>query len=560
MNITIDGKNVKAQEGETILDVCKRIGIDIPTLCYMEGLEPYGGCRLCIVEVNGKITTSCNTLVKDGMKIVTNNHKIRELRKMNLRLLLSDHRGTCVTCERNGKCKLQKYAYEFGIRENIFEDFEKRYRPIDESWSIIRDNEKCILCMRCVRVCNDVQTVGAINPAGRGFLTHIVADFNTPLMESTCVGCGQCILSCPVGAITEKNDIENVWEALKDPRKFVIVQVAPSVRASLGEEFGYEPGTLVTGKVVSALRALGFNRVFDTNFGADLTTFEEAHEFVERLQKGEPLFTSCCPAWVKFCQEFFPEFVKYISTCRSPQQMFGSVAKNYYAEKLGIRKEDLIVVSIMPCTAKKFESKLEKYKYDYGYDVDYVLTTRELAIMLKEAGVSFRNLPEGEFDKPLGISSGAAAIYGTSGGVAESVLRTVSHILGEEKIEFKFVRGIQGVKEAVVNIGGKDVKIAVVNGLGNARKLLEKFKSGKIYDLVEVMACPGGCIGGGGQPIPTNKEILERRSRALYVQDKKLKIRKAHENPALIHLYREFLTTRKIREKLLHTNQEVRKC
>jgi len=549
VTIFIDGREVQVPDGVTILEACKMEKIHIPTLCYMEGLSSWGGCRICVVEVEGQpnLVASCVTPVREGMKIRTVSKKVREARKTNLELLLSNHPLDCQLCDRNGSCELQELAYEFGVREIRFQGERKTYEVDQSSPSVKRDANRCILCGRCVRTCAEVQTVFAIDFANRSFDTIISPSLGLPLGQSVCVNCGQCILSCPTGALSEVSHIEMVWDAIEDPDKFVILQTAPAIRVSIGEPFGLPPGTVSTGKMVAAFRRLGFDKVFDTNFAADLTIIEEGTEFINRFKKGGklPLITSCSPGWIKFMEHFYPDLMENVSTCKSPQQMFGAVAKTYYAQKLGIDPNNMVVVSIMPCTAKKFECQRDEMKSSGCQDVDYSLTTREAARMLKEKGIDLKEMPEEDFDDPLGISTGAAAVFGATGGVMEAALRSVYEILTGKtlgKIDFYDVRGIEGVKEATVNIDGTAVNVAVAHGLGNARKLLDRVRSGEAnYHFIEIMACPGGCIGGGGQPIPTNLEIRMRRIEAIYEVDRKLPLRKSHENPAVKKLYEEFL-------------------
>ncbi len=549
VTITIDGREVQVPEGVTILEACRMEGIHIPTLCYLEGLSAWGGCRICVVEVEGQpnLAASCVTPVREGMKIWTSSKKVREARKTNLELLLSNHPLDCQLCDRNGSCELQELAYQFGVREIRFQGERKVYEVDQSSPSVKRDPNRCILCGRCVRTCREVQTVCAIDFANRGFDTVISPSLGLPLGESVCVNCGQCILACPTGALSEVSHVEMVWEAINDPEKFVILQTAPAIRVSIGEPFGLPPGTVTTGKMVAAFRRLGFDRVFDTNFAADLTIIEEGHEFIARLKQGGklPLITSCSPGWIKFMEHFYPELMENVSTCKSPQQMFGAVAKTYYAQKLGVDPKDMVVVSIMPCTAKKFECQRDEMCASGFRDVDFSLTTREAARMLKEKGIDLKEMPEEDFDDPLGISTGAAAVFGATGGVMEAALRSVYEILtGKtlEKLDFYSVRGMDGVKEATVDINGMEVHVAVAHGLGNARKVLDQVKAGHSkYHFIEIMACPGGCIGGGGQPIPTNLEIRMKRIEAIYQVDRSLPLRKSHENPAIKRLYEEFL-------------------
>lgn len=569
VKVTVDGQQVDVPKGSTILAAAKAAGIKIPTLCYHEDLEVKAMCRICVVEVVGAKTlqTACSQPVNDGMVVITNSPAVRQARRMNLELLLSNHPQDCLNCVRNQRCELQALADQLGVKEQRFRPKTKTEYPRDDSTAaLIRDPEKCILCRRCVEVCHQIQSVGAISPINRGINTVIAPAGGVDLNDVACVQCGQCSLVCPVGAIYEQDHTERVWAALADSSKHVIVQTAPAIRVSIGEEFGMEPGQISTGKLVAALRRLSFDRVFDTDFTADLTIIEEGHELLARLNNGGtlPMITSCSPGWIKFIEHFYPEYLEHLSTCKSPQQMFGAIAKTYYAEKSGIDPKDIYVVSIMPCTAKKYECGRSEMT-DSGYaDVDAALTTRELAKMIRLAGIDFSNLPEEEYDDPLGISTGAGVIFGASGGVMEAALRTVYEVVTKEtlpSLDFTAVRGLEGIKEAEVDLKGTKVKVAVANGLGNARKLMDLIKEGKAdYQFIEIMCCPGGCIGGGGQPIPTSKDILEKRIKAIYETDAGLPLRKSHENPAVKTLYEEFLKE-PLGEKshhLLHTNYTKR--
>lgn len=572
IKLWIDGKEVQVPEGTTILKAAEAAGKRIPTLCYLAEINEIGACRVCLVEVEGARTlaASCVTPVMEGMKVHTNSPRVRRARKLQVELLLSDHDMSCPTCIRNGNCELQTLAEELGIREIRFTDGRRTMDPADHSTpSLIRDPKKCILCRRCVSVCSNVQTVEAIAPVRRGFNTIIAPSMNRTLGESSCVKCGQCSLVCPTGALVEKEYIEEVWAALGNPKKHVVVQTAPATRVAIGEEFGYEAGSINTGQMVAALRALGFDKVFDTDFTADLTIIEEGTELLHRLQNGGtlPMITSCSPGWINFIEYFYPEELSHLSTCKSPQQMFGALTKTYYAEKFGIDPADIVSVSIMPCTAKKYEAGRPEMT-DSGYaDVDYVLTTRELARMIKQAGIDFMGLPEEEYDAPLGISTGAGLIFGATGGVMEAALRTVYEIVTEkelENIELTFARGLEGVKEAEVTLDGTGVtvKVAVAHGLKNARQLLDQVRKGQSpYHFIEIMCCPGGCIGGGGQPIPTNTEVRQARIDATYMGDRQMPLRKSHQNPAVQTLYKEFLIE-PLGEKshhLLHTHYTPRK-
>ncbi len=565
VRVTIDGQEVEVPSGSTILEAARIAGVDIPTLCYHPDLDVKAMCRVCVVEVVGARTlqAACTQPVSEGMIVKTSSPLAREARRMNVELILSNHPQDCLNCIRNQKCELQTLAEKLGIREQRFERRSRTKNNLDiSSPSLVRDMEKCILCRRCVAVCQQVQGVSALGPINRGIDTIVAPVGGCELNSVACTLCGQCVHVCPVGAIYEKDDTQKVWSALADPTKHVVVQTAPAIRVAIGEEMGLEPGALVTGKLVAVLRRLGFDKVFDTDFSADLTIMEEGHELIHRLQNGGtlPMITSCSPGWIKFIEHFYPELLDHLSTCKSPQQMFGALAKTYYAQKAGIDPKDIFVVSIMPCTAKKFECGREEMT-DSGYpDVDVVLTTRELGRMLREAGINFATLPEEEFDAPLGISTGAGVIFGATGGVKEAALRTVYEVVtGKElpSVDFTEVRGLEGIKEATIDLDGQKVKVAVAHGLANAKKILELIKEGKAdYQFIEVMSCPGGCIGGGGQPIPTNKEVIKKRLAAIYDADKGMKLRKSHENPAVKALYEEFLG-KPLGEKshhLLHTH------
>lgn len=568
VNLTIDRIKVSIDEGASVLDAVKKAGIKIPTLCHLPEIQSIGVCRLCLVEIEGspKLQTSCVYPVSEGMLVKTNTPVLREARKCVLELILSNHPSDCSTCVRNLNCELQRLANELGVREIEYPGEKSKIRIDSSNPSIIRDTEKCVLCRRCVSVCHQVQGIGVIFPQKRGFETVIAPPFDLKLKDMPCTFCGQCITVCPVGAIYEKEYIDEVWQAINDSEKFVIVQTAPAIRAAIGEEFGLEPGTRCTGKLATVLRRMGFDKVFDTQFGADLTIMEEANELVERIKNKEtlPMTTSCCPAWIKFMEHFYPELLDHISTCKSPQQMFGAIAKTYYAEKLKLPAEKMYVVSVMPCTAKKFEAERSEMRSSGQKDVDAVLTTRELARMIKQAGIDFVNLPDEEFDEPLGISTGAAAIFGNTGGVMEAALRTAYEVVTGEpltQLEFHKVRGWEGIRETEVLMDGAKVKVAVAHGLSNARVLLERIREGECrYHFIEVMACPGGCIGGGGEPIVPGYEVRKKRIAALYEEDKAMAIRKSHENPAIIKLYEEFLGE-PLREKshhLLHTSYTKR--
>lgn len=565
VNLTINGKQIQAPQGSSVLEAARAAGIYIPTLCYHPELRAEGACRLCMVEATGARTlvASCVYPVSEGMVVKTNTAKVREARKTVVELLLANHPKDCLSCQKSGDCELQKIAADLGLRKIRFEGGETKAHTIDcSNPSLVRDQEKCILCGRCIRVCRDVQNMNVYSFAGRGFNTIVSTAFENDLKDAACTYCGQCASVCPTGAIVEKDDTEKVWNAINDPEKVVIVQTAPSVRVALGEELGIPVGSVVTGKMVSALRILGFDKVFDTNFSADLTIMEEGHEFLDRLQNGGvlPMITSCSPGWVNMIELKYPELLDHLSTAKSPQQMFGAVAKTYFAEQAGIDPAKIVSVSVMPCTAKKAEAAREEM-CDSGYrDVDIVITTRELGRMIREAGIDFANLAEEDYDSPLGTGSGAGAIFGNTGGVMEAALRTVADVVSGEdlpKIEYDEVRGMEETREATLQIAGQEVKVAIVNTLGSARKMLERIKAGTAdYHFIEVMACPGGCIGGGGQPIPVNREIREKRREALFSCDRMSELRKSHENPEIKALYDNWLG-KPLGEKahhLLHTH------
>ena len=555
VNIKINGRDYTVPAGSTILEAARMAGIEIPTLCFLKEINEIGACRICVVKVKGarSLVAACVFPVNEGMEIFTNSPEVIEARKTTLKLILSNHKKECLSCVRSGSCELQKLCHDYGIDTETAFAGAKTHSEIDASAShMYRDNEKCILCRRCVAVCDKNQGVGVIGANARGFDTHIGCAFEMPLGDASCISCGQCITVCPTGAIAERDDTQKVVDAINDASKHVIVQTAPAVRVGLGEEFGYEMGTVVTGKLVAALRALGFDKVFDTNFSADLTIMEEATEFLGRYTKKEnlPLITSCSPGWIKFCETYYPEFIPNLSSCKSPQGMFGAVAKTYYAEKMGIDPKDIFVVSVMPCTAKKFEAeRLDHTAVEGLADIDAVITVRELARMIKKAGILFNQLPDEEYDAPFGLGSGAGTIFGATGGVMEAALRTAYETLtGEElqTLEFNEVRGIEGIKEATYTIAGNEIRVAVTSGTANAKKLLEMIKSGeKTYDFIEVMACPGGCVNGGGQPIQpasvhNNENIRAKRAAGLYNDDKNLPVRKSHLNPDVKAIYAEY--------------------
>ncbi|MEN6520983.1 MAG: NADH-dependent [FeFe] hydrogenase, group A6 [Armatimonadota bacterium] len=569
ITLTINGLPVVAEEGMTILQAAQGAGIYIPTLCHHPDLRTEGVCRICVVDIKGQklLQPACAFPVSDGMSVMTHSPRVRQARKMIIELLLANHPQDCLTCSKNQKCELQKLSKEYGIEDVPFRGERKVYDEDDSSASVIRDPEKCIMCKRCIRVCHEIQSVGTLSASGRGWDMTIGPALGKTMVEAVCVNCGQCINRCPTGALREKSSVQQVWAALHDPAKHVVVQTAPAVRAAIGEEFGMEPGHRVTGKMVTALRAMGFDKVFDTDFTADLTIMEEGYELIHRIKNSGvlPQLTSCSPGWIKFIEHFYPELLPHVSSCKSPQQMFGALAKTYYAEKAGIDPKDIVSVSIMPCAAKKYECDRPEMA-DSGYkDVDYVLTTREAAAMMKEAGIELPNLPDGQYDDPLGESTGAAVIFGNTGGVMEAAIRTAYAVLtGSEldNVNITAVRGMDGVRSAEIPVAGIALKAAVAHGLGNAREVLEGIKSGKFadYHFIEIMCCPGGCIGGGGQPIPTNEEIRKKRAQAIYEEDEAMTVRRSHENPSVQKLYKEFLgepLSHKSHE-LLHTHYTAR--
>ena len=574
VNIEIDGIKVEVPENITVLEAARKIGIDIPTLCFLKDINEVGDCRMCLVEVEGArgFVPSCMQKVSEGMVVRTNTPEVNEARKDVLELILSAHEKKCLSCIRNGNCELQALAEKFGITDVEFEGEINKKKIDDKSTSIVRNTAKCVLCRRCTATCQKVQEIGAIECTNRGFDSCISTVGDKSLADVNCTFCGQCIQNCPTAALHEKENIEDVREKLKDENTVVLVQTAPAVRVALGEEFGMPIGTSVTGKMVTALRRLGFDKVFDTNTGADFTIMEEASEFISRVLNGNkpmPMFTSCCPAWIRFIEMEYPEYLDNLSSCKSPHEMFGAILKSYYAKKQGIDPKNIYVVSVMPCVAKKFERQRPEMKNDDLFNVDAVITTRELAKMIKQSNIDFEALPDTEFDDPMGEATGAAAIFGTTGGVMEAALRTAQDLLtGKdlEEIVFEDVRGEKGIKRAIVNVNGKDIRIVVSSGLGNARKVMEMLKQGILEaDFVEIMACPGGCIMGGGQPIKSSKirskkDVRKLRADAIYTIDEKSIIRKSHQNPVLKEIYKDFFgePNGKLAHELLHTHYAKR--
>ena len=579
VRLTIDKKEVVVPKGTTILDAAKSVGIIIPTLCYMKLEDLHfennpGACRICVVEVEGRrnLAPSCKTPCTEGMVVKTHTPRVMNARKTVMELLLSNHPAECLTCSSNGYCELQRLAHELGVRQIRYKGEMSNFE-IDRSPSLVRNMNKCIMCRRCETMCNSIQTVGALTAVNRGFQAAVSTAFERDIAGSTCSYCGQCVSVCPVNALSGRNTQQPVLDAIADPTKIVIAQTAPAVRTALGRDFGYEPGTLVTGKMVSALRELGFDYVFDTDFGADMTIMEEGTELLQRLQKylkGEevkmPMMTSCCPGWVSFVEQHYPEMRDHLSTTKSPQQIFGALAKTYFAQKLGIDRKNLVVVSIMPCLAKKDESSRPEMGVDGNQDVDISIYTRELARLIRYANINFNELPEGEFDHPMGESTGAGVIFGTTGGVIEAACRTAYEIhTGQElgKVDFEELRGLDGIRSATIDFGDVKLNIGIAHGLGNARKLIEEVKNGTSpYHAIEVMACPGGCIGGGGQPFHKGRmEVLRKRQNALYRADKEMPLRKSHENPYVQKVYKEFLgePCGPLAHELLHTHYFDRK-
>ena len=573
VTLTIDGESIKVKEGTTILQAAKKAGIDIPTLCFLKDINEVGDCRMCIVEVEGRrgFATSCIEKVKEGMVVHTHTPNVLEARRVILDLIISNHHKDCLTCTRSGNCELQVLATKFNVLNVEYPGEMSKHRIDDKSPAIVRDFNKCILCRRCVATCKNVQGIGAIDCINRGFESCISTVGDHSLNDVNCTFCGQCIQSCPTGALHEKESLNEVWVKLKDPDTYVVVQTAPSIRVALGEEFGMDIGTNVEGKMITALKRLGFDKVFDTNTGADFTIMEEANEFVERFKAEDslPMMTSCCPGWVRYIEENYPELLPHLSSCKSPHQMFGALIKSYYAKKENIDPSKIYVVSVMPCIAKKFERERPEMKNNGLYDVDNVITTRELAKMIKQANINFEKLEDSKFDDPMGEATGAGAIFGTTGGVMEAALRTAQDLLtGKDldRINFEAVRGGKGIKKATVNIAGKEIKVVAASGLKNARKILEEIKQGKAdYQFIEIMACPGGCIMGGGQPIKSSKirsevDVRKLRAESLYTIDEKSTIRKSHENPVLKKIYKDYLEEPGSyrAHKLLHTHYQAR--
>ena len=553
ITLTIDGTEVKVKEGATILDAARQANIDIPTLCFLKEINEMGDCRMCIVEVEGRkgFATSCIQKAEEGMVVHTHTPAVLEARRMVLDLIISNHAKDCLTCTRSGNCELQNLAIKFNVLNIEYEGERTKHKVDDKSPAIVRDFNKCILCRRCVGACKNVQEIGAIDCINRGFESCVSTAGDHSLADVDCTYCGQCIEACPTGALHEKDDTSKVWVKLKDPETYTVVQTAPAVRVTLGEEFDSKIGTNVKGKMVTALKKLGFDKVFDTNTGADFTIMEEANEFIDRIEDGGtlPMITSCCPAWVRFAEKNYPDQLEHLSSCKSPHQMFGAVIKSYYARKFNIDPSKIFVVSVMPCIAKKYECTREEMEEDGLRDVDAVITTRELSRMIKQANIEFNSLEDTDFDDPMGEASGAGAIFGTTGGVMEAALRTAADTIERKSLgqfEYKAVRGGDRIKRATVNIAGKDINVVVASGLRNARKIMDEIRAGNVdYQFVEIMACPGGCIMGGGQPIKTSKirstvDVRKLRADSLYTIDEKSTIRKSHENPTIKTIYKEF--------------------
>lgn len=564
----IDNMEIPIEGERNLLEVIRKAKIDLPTFCYHSEMSIYGACRLCMVDIDGKgLQPSCSTMPENGMKVKTNTAEILQMRKMIVELLLASHVGDCPTCSKGANCQLQSLAQRMGVSTVRFEQ-KKEVKPIDtSSLSILRDPNKCVLCGDCVRMCNEIQEVGAIHFAFRGSNTQVAPSFNKDLGEVECVNCGQCARVCPVGALVPKSNKDLVWRALQTEGKQVVVQVAPAVRVAIGEEFGFEPGTISTGKMVAALKRMGFIAVYDTSFTADLTIIEEVNEFIDRYKRGEklPQFTSCCPGWVKYAEQYYPDHLPNVSSCRSPQQMFGSVAKRNMVEEDGVPAEDIVMVSVMPCTAKKYEAAREEFNGKYGRDVDIVITTQELALMIKEMGLNFAQLEQASFDMPYGFKTGGGVIFGNSGGVTEAVVRYAGEAISgvkTDEYEVKSVRGEAGIRESSITIGDTTLNLAIVSGLGNAKKVMEDIKAGVVdYDFIEVMACPGGCINGGGQPVSLNQDAKKKRTAGLYDNDKMLQLHKPQDNPFINELYDKLLKApnSEVAHDLLHTTYKNRR-
>ena len=566
--VIIDNKEIPIEKEQNLLELIRKAKIELPTFCYHSELSVYGACRLCMVDVEGMgLVPACSTPPSPSMKVSTNTEDIRKMRRIIVELLLANHSQSCPTCQKSTTCQLQALARRLGITKVRFKNQNKDVSIDESSPSIVRDPNKCVLCGDCVRVCSEIQSVGAIDFAYRGAQTMVIPSFGKDLDKVECVNCGQCARICPTGALTPKSEVDEVWKAIHNPGKIVVAQIAPAVRVALGEIFGLEPGVTTTGQTAAALRAIGFDKIFDTSFTADLTVIEESNEFIRRVEKNEniPQFTSCCPAWVKFVEQYYPEFIHHLSSCRSPQQMFGALSKEILSAQTGVKREDIIVVSIMPCTAKKFEAKRPEFNHDGIRDVDHVITTQELGRMIEEAGLHFMELDPESFNLPFGFKTGAGVIFGNSGGVSEAVLRYVTEKLTGEKrenYEFTNTRGENGIREIRFSLAGKEFSLAIVSGLGNAREILERIKSGQShYDLVEVMACPGGCVGGAGQPVFSKAAVIQKRTKGIYENDRMLALHKSQDNPYVKELYTSFLGDvggHKAHE-LLHTGYKSRK-
>ncbi len=568
INLKIDDKEISVPEGVTILEAARQANIDIPTLCYLKGINQIGDCRMCIVEVEGRkgFATSCIQKAEEGMVVHTHTPAVLEARRMVLDLIISNHAKDCLTCTRNGNCELQALAIKFNVLSIDYEGERTKHKVDDKSPSIVRDFNKCVLCRRCVGACKNIQNIGAIDCINRGFESCVSTAGDNSLADVDCTYCGQCIEACPTGALHEKDDTAKVWMKLKDPEVYTVVQTAPAVRVAIGEEFGMPIGENTAGKMVTALRKLGFDKVFDTNTGADFTIMEEANEFVDRISDGGvlPMITSCCPAWVRFAEKNYPDQLEHLSSCKSPHQMFGAVIKSYYAKKFNVDPSKIYTVSVMPCIAKKYECTREEMEEDGLRDVDAVITTRELARMIKQGNIEYTSLEDSLFDDPMGEASGAGAIFGTTGGVMEAALRTAADTIERKDLgqfEYKDVRGGAGIKKASVTIAGREIKVVVASGLKNARKIMNEIRAGKAdYDFVEIMACPGGCVMGGGQPIKSSKirstvDVRELRANSLYTIDEKSVVRKSHENPTIKTIYKEFFGEpgSEVAHKYLHT-------